>query len=151
MGRSGSCGPCWRGPPVQHVLPDVWLGEDHQELLGVVFDDLELAVAQMELVDEGVTKVMSLCTVAVGVEPADGRPVDEVIVAALEGAGRRHRTEATCRPSTWVTGVPCRHGIQPTDYLRVGTKVSHRRGWWGRKLVVCHSVRLGSPSFMVMS
>jgi hypothetical protein len=48
-----------------------------------MLDYLELAVTQMKLAEEGVAEVIGLGVMAVGVEPADGSPVDEVVAMAL--------------------------------------------------------------------
>jgi hypothetical protein len=86
------------------MLPDYRLREDDKELLRIVLDYLEIAMAQVHLAAKGVADVEALRVMAVGVQPADHSFVDEVITAALDGAGRRHRTEGPSRPSPRVAG-----------------------------------------------
>jgi hypothetical protein len=44
-----------------------WLGEDDQELLGVVFHDLDVLVSKMQPPSDGVAEVVGFRVVAVGV------------------------------------------------------------------------------------
>jgi len=69
--------------------------------------------------------VVWLRIMAAAIEPAHSRPVDELISAAANGAGGRHGAEGTCRPSPWVTKVPCsRHCFLAANHLRKGAVVS---------------------------
>jgi hypothetical protein len=143
--------PVGKPPTVQQALPDLWLGEDDQEQLGVVLDYLELVQAQTELAEEGVAEVTRLGVVAVSVEPADNSPVDKVIAAALDGAGCRHSTVAACWPSTRVSWIPRRHGLSPMNHLCVGAEVSLKWWWWWCvELVGEHLSPLWGLGFMVV-
>jgi hypothetical protein len=59
--------PLGEGAPVKQLFLVGWLGEDDQELLGVVFHDLDVFVSEMQPPFDGVTEVMGFCVVAVGV------------------------------------------------------------------------------------
>jgi hypothetical protein len=46
-----------------------------------VLDDLKVVVAQVHRVVDGLSDVVQLRVMAVGVQPTDRRPVDEVVAA----------------------------------------------------------------------
>lgn len=114
-----------------------------------MLDYLELTVTQMKLAEEGITEVIGLGVMDVGVELADGSPVDEVVAATLDGSSCCHSAEATCRSGTRVAGVPRFHGLWAADHIRVGAVVSLRRWWGGVGAVDGCFVMLECPSFIV--
>lgn len=92
-----------------------------------MLDYLEFVLMQVELAEEGVAEEVRLSVVVVGVEPAHHCAVDELVAAALDGAGCRHRTVPMSWAGLRVSRVPCRHGGHPSNNLCVGPSVPLRR------------------------
>jgi hypothetical protein len=135
------------GTPVQEPLPIRRLGEDDEELFRIVFDYLEVTMAQMHPVANGLPNVIRLHVVAVGVQPADHDPIDEVVTAALDGARCHHRAVAARRPCPRVTRVPRRHGLGAANHFHVGAGVRLGRWWVAMLEDGCLQLR-GRPGFM---
>jgi hypothetical protein len=55
-------------------------------LFGVVLDHLEISMVQVELAVEGVADVEGFRVMAISIELAHHRLVDELVAAALDGA-----------------------------------------------------------------